>query len=411
MCRWIIVRSLLQRIMKRAFAFLGIFALVGSATTVAAQQQQEMLYGLRQGYALDVLDPSDMRLVTTTYLPFTNGSAFGLTYANAELLALDWSAIFSEKLMRVQPENGFTTKIGRTGYQWIHRGLKWNRGVGKLYAVASILFGSNDLYVVDHTTGAATKIAPLQTPTGGIVNAFAIDSTGQAWATASDSFGQGLYLLDLVSGGLSFRGYLNGIPKGVVDMDFDSKGRLWACVALNGSQLQGIHTIDLKTLVATQVSHGFPYVGISFAPGCVSETYCLGKKNSIGCIPRMTIAGQVSQTQIGAIINVTGVRSDASGLLLFGLNGRAATPLQGGGVLCVAPPLFRTPLGTGRQNPYPWNGTCANAWSMDMSLYLASQPMLPAGTVVNCQWWGRDPGFSAPDNVSVSNGVEFAVCP
>jgi hypothetical protein len=33
------------------------------------------------------------------------------------------------------------------------------------------------------------------------------------------------------------------------------------------------------------------------------------------------------------------------------------------------------------------------------------------GTTVNCQFWGRDPGFPAPDNTSLSDALQYVVGP
>jgi hypothetical protein len=68
-------------------------------------------------------------------------------------------------------------------------------------------------------------------------------------------------------------------------------------------------------------------------------------------------------------------------------------------------------------NPGPAND-CSGVYSIDMNAFAhsAGPPVpLPAltvpGTKVNCQWWGRDPGFTAPNNTTLTDALEYFVGP
>jgi hypothetical protein len=150
---------------------------------------------------------------------------------------------------------------------------------------------------------------------------------------------------------------------------------------------------------------------------CAAPTpYCSGKFASPGCLPTIGYVGTASASAgIGFTVNGTAMVNNKSCLLFYGVSGQASTPFQGG-TLCVATPIKRTPgINTGG-NPPP--NDCSGVASIDMNLFavggLGGAPLAAlqvAGTVVDCQWWGRDPGFAAPDNTQLSNGLEYTICP
>jgi hypothetical protein len=144
-------------------------------------------------------------------------------------------------------------------------------------------------------------------------------------------------------------------------------------------------------------------------------TYCSSKSNSLGCLPVMGWGGTSSAAaNAGFFVGASSVRNNKAGLLMYGTQGRNCSPF-GGGILCVKPPVKRTP-GTGSGgNPLPAND-CSGLYLIDMNAFAAgaaggtpSPALLIPGTVVNCQWWGRDPGFPAPNNTTLSNGLEYTV--
>jgi hypothetical protein len=146
-----------------------------------------------------------------------------------------------------------------------------------------------------------------------------------------------------------------------------------------------------------------------------STVYCTAKLNSLGCLPVIASTGVPSATAgAGFVVSDSLVRNNKNGLLLYGTSGRVAIAFQGG-TLCVKSPIRRTPGSNSGGTPAPIND-CTGLYEIDMNAYavgaLGGNP-LPAltvpGTTVDCQWWGRDPGFAAPNNTTLSAGLEYVV--
>ncbi|HTF87574.1 MAG TPA: S8 family serine peptidase [Planctomycetota bacterium] len=172
-----------------------------------------------------------------------------------------------------------------------------------------------------------------------------------------------------------------------------------------------IASVDIAGNVQTAV-HAGPY----YVQPNSGTTYCTAKVNALGCTPSIGFIGTPKAGQLaGYTVRATNVRNNKPGLLIYGVNGGSSNPFLGG-TLCVAAPIKRsTPVAAGG-NPAPAND-CSGVYSIDFSTFasgLLGGTPLPAlsvaGTAVNCQFWGRDPGFAAPNNATLTNGLSFTIC-
>ena len=137
--------------------------------------------------------------------------------------------------------------------------------------------------------------------------------------------------------------------------------------------------------------------------------YCTPKVNSLGCTPSVGASGtcaSISGTD-NFVVRAANVLSQQNGIMIWSLT-PAATPF-GGGILCLSSPVIRTPGQNSGGNPPPFD--CSGTYSFHFSQAYMQQYFLGQGDTVYAQWWNRDPGFSAPENIGLSGGLKFTIAP
>lgn len=145
--------------------------------------------------------------------------------------------------------------------------------------------------------------------------------------------------------------------------------------------------------------------------GNAPTLYCTGKPNSMGCQPQLSFVGTPSVSAgSGFHVYASNVINRAPGMFVYGTNGRATTPFHGG-TLCFAAPVRRTPAQNSGGSQVGVD--CTGNYHFDFAAWVASggDPSLVAGTTVNAQFYSRDNGFAAPDNIGLTNAVEFTLVP
>ena len=155
-----------------------------------------------------------------------------------------------------------------------------------------------------------------------------------------------------------------------------------------------------------------PTLTITYTSSIV--TYCTAKVNSLGCTPQIAAVGVPSASAgSGFVVSAANVLNQKPGVLVYTSSGRAATPFAGG-LLCLGAPTRQAIIFGSGGNPSP--SDCSGSYAFDVNAFatgaLGGSPaafLTVPGTVVDCQYWARDRGFAPPNNVSLSNGLEFTI--
>ncbi len=170
-----------------------------------------------------------------------------------------------------------------------------------------------------------------------------------------------------------------------------------------GADLNGDGAHELLVGARAELAHR-GVARVLLGNGAPAQTYCSAKVTSTGCTPRIGGAGAASlSTGNGLRVAATGVTQNAPGMLFFGFAPNSA-PFHGG-TMCVAQPIRRTAV----QLSSVGTAGCSGSLAFEFTPAVLADLGLAAGTDVHAQFWWRDSGFAAPNNIGLSDALRFTV--
>jgi hypothetical protein len=167
--------------------------------------------------------------------------------------------------------------------------------------------------------------------------------------------------------------------------------------------------------IGTTQNEGSAYV---FEPPwnapAAATLYCTAGTSASGCVALMSFAGIAgASAPNGFPVSVSSAEGAKVGLFFFGTYGRQANSWGNStSFQCVVPPVTRCGLLFGTGTP----GACNGTFTQDLnSLWCLTCPHPEknpgAGTLVQAQFWYRDPWNTSNTATSLSDAVEFVVGP
>jgi len=334
----------------------------------------------------------------------------GLVYDGGNLYFFDQNIFIQrDRLMKLNPATGRTEEVGPTGYSINQTGtFTKDPTTSQFY-----LTFADRVFTMDKSTGRITFLTALKV---GIppawIDQLAIDSQGRAFGTSQPGAlhpRNRLYRVDLQTGALTELGSLDeglGVFRTIA---FDRTDVLWGTYThFSNPFVHTLYTIDTQTLKLSQpfaLPNGA--VGIAFGPAPRTTPYCTAKTNSAGCTPTVDCAGYPSASaSFGFTVNCSQVLNQSVGTCLVSASGRARIPFLGG-TLCVAAPWTSSqPVHAGGSIPPVVD--CSGTWSIDLNSHLYFGRPLSAGSVIDCQWWGRELGLAS---AQLSDALEVVMMP
>ncbi len=264
--------------------------------------------------------------------------------------------------------------------------------------------GQAEVYVAITHTWCADMLIEVQSPAGTLVTL-----SSNRGGSFDDVFNGTLFSM-FSSNPIASYVFTNGVAA----PDLQPDGNLAAFAGENSNGTWNLVVTDSATLDEGIISRFDVRLG---GGGCAPQgtPYCVAKANSLGCLPAISSTGQPSASS-GSGFVVTGVnlRNNKPSMLVYTNAGRAATPFFGG-TLCISAPIRRGLTVSAGGNPAPVSD-CSGVNSLDMNAFAAGTLgggpaafLLLPGTVVDAQIWSRDQGFAAPNNASLTEGLEWTV--